>query len=433
MDLRKLAQAFGLACCLGVFSGASAQPRGMGPIQIPGTLQPRDLDGDGEADAFYDTVLKITWLRNADMSGIRFFDDAQSWARGLRIGGYSDWRLPSMVDTGPAGCDWAFAGTDCGYNVQTLGFSRVFSELEYLMRVELGNTGYCQASGQCGQGAWGLLNTGPFYNVRPYFYWTNLSYTGPLGPFAWYYYMPGIYQAYGIKTLGMHAMAVRNGDSGVPTTKVTPRPSDPPVQPAVASVPGQGTWVTSLQPRSLNGDGRIDAYYDPELNVTWLRDVGGNGLQFWADANAWVRTLSAGGYSDWRLPKVVDVNSDGCNFGYSNTDCGYNVRTTVAHRVVLSELGHLFQETLGNKGRCDREGVCDQAGWTQVNIGPFTNLQSMFIWTSVEYLPSTVLAWYYYPYTGYQSFGHKNHMLQVMPLRDGDSGVPVNTVPQPSR
>jgi hypothetical protein len=94
----------------------------------------------------------------------------------------------------------------------------------------------------------------------------------------------------------------------------------------------------------------------------------------------------------------------------------------------------LFLHTLGNKGYCDREGACNQAGWTQVNIGPFTNIQSLFIWTSVEYLPNPALAWYYYPYTGYQSFGHKNHMLQVLPVRDGDSGVPVNAaVPTSSK
>lgn len=434
MRFPKLLRGLHLACWI---AGACAvvQVAEAGPVPGQGTwqstLQPRDLDGDGEADAFYDTVLNITWARNADMSGIHFFEDAQSWAHSLRLGGYSDWRLPTMLDTGPSGCDWAYSGTDCGYNVQTVGPLRVFSEFEYLMRVELGNTAYCQPNGQCGQGNWGLVNTGFFYNLRPYFYWTSLSYTGTNNPFAWYYYTPGIYQAYGVKTLGMYAMAVRNGDSGVPAMTVTPRASDPPVLPTVLSVPGQGTWTTTLQPRSLNGDGTIDAYYDTDLNVTWLRDVGKNGLQFWVDANAWVKTLSAGGHTDWRLPTMVDVNGDGCNFSYSNSDCGYNVRTQVGNRV-LSELGHLFQQTLGNKGYCDRQGVCNQPGWTQVNIGPFTNLQSMFIWTSVEYVPNTSLAWYYYPYTGYQSFGHKNHMLQVMALRDGDTGVPVKVPAWPS-
>jgi hypothetical protein len=194
------------------------------------------------------------------------------------------------------------------------------------------------------------------------------------------------------------------------------------VIPQTQPVPGQGTWETTLQPRDLDGDGTTDAFYDTVLKVTWLRGLGTGGLRFWADANAWVKTLRAGGYSDWRLPTMVDAQKDGCNFGYSGTDCGYNVRTRVSTRT-MSELGHLMIETLGNKGYCNTAGVCDQARWRIVNTGDFQNMQSIFIWTSVEYVPNTALAWYYYPYTGYQSFGHKNHLLQVLPVRSGDSGL----------
>lgn len=34
------------------------------------TLQARDLNGDAVTDAFYDTTLNITWLRNANVNGL---------------------------------------------------------------------------------------------------------------------------------------------------------------------------------------------------------------------------------------------------------------------------------------------------------------------------------------------------------------------------
>jgi hypothetical protein len=385
------------------------------------TLQARDLDGDGETDAYYDTVLNVTWLRNANVNGIQFWDEAKAWAKSLRHGGYRDWRLPMMVDTGALGCDWAYGGTDCGYNVQTLRGRRTFSEMEHLIRVTLGNVAYCGRSGVCEQPGWGLGNTGNFQNLMPYFYWTGASYYSP--PFAWYYYTPTVYQSFAVKLLGMHAMAVRTGDS-VPRVAGSLKSSVDKTFPGMASVPGRGTWQTTLQPRDLDGDGVADAFYDTVLNVTWLRDLGAGGLQFWDDGNAWVKGLRIGGYSDWRLPTMKDTGSAGCNPGFAGTDCGFNVKTLDSNQT-LSELGHLMLETLGNKGYCDPDGICDLPGWRVLNTGDFQNMQSIFIWTDLDYAPDPRLAWYYYPYIGYQSFGFKHHLLQMLPVRSGDSGVPL--------
>jgi hypothetical protein len=412
----------GMALACVVASAASASGvSGQGTWES--TLQERDLDGDGETDAFYDTVLNVTWLRDAGASGIVFREEALAWARNLRVGGYADWRLPSMIDTGDPGCDWSYGGTDCGFNVRTTGGPRSYSEMEHLLRETLGNTPYCDQQGQCDRPGWGLSNTGGFRNLQSYFYWLGTEYRGGSN-FGWYYYTPTIYQSFGIKLLGMHAMAVRDGDSvpqgrrggsiAAPATGAT----------AVASVPGQGTWQTTLEPRDLDGDGSADAFYDTQLNVTWLRDLGAAGLQFWPQAMAWVRDLRAGGYSDWRLPKVVDVLTEGCTFSYVGTDCGFNVLTERRGRV-FSELAHLMHQTLGNQGYCSPLRVCDQPGWRDLNTGDFLNMQPVFIWTSVQYPDPTDLAWYYYPYTGYQSFGHQLHLLQVLPVRDGDSGQPI--------
>jgi hypothetical protein len=33
---------------------------------------------------------------------------------------------------------------------------------------------------------------------------------------------------------------------------------------------GQGTWTATLQGRDLNGDLIADAYFDTDLNITWV-------------------------------------------------------------------------------------------------------------------------------------------------------------------
>ena len=55
-------------------------------------LVARDLNGDTVTNAFYDTDLNITWLRDANVNGSMDWDTAVAWADGSSFGGYSDWR-----------------------------------------------------------------------------------------------------------------------------------------------------------------------------------------------------------------------------------------------------------------------------------------------------------------------------------------------------
>lgn len=203
-------------------------------------------------------------------------------------------------------------------------------------------------------------------------------------------------------------------------------------QPAsAAGVPGQGTWQTTLKPRDLDHDGKADAFYDTVLKITWLRNADIAGGMFWPDAKLWAENLEFGGYTDWRLPTVIDTGKPGCNFAYSGTDCGYNVQTKSGPRI-YSEMAHLFNVTLGNKGYCDTSGNCDQPGWGLTNTGNFQNLHDSFYWTSVEYGPRPDLAWYFYAYTEYQSFGHKNHLFYSLAVRTGDvRQLVASPVPEP--
>ena len=52
-----------------------------------------------------------------------------------------------------------------------------------------------------------------------------------------------------------------------------------------AGVPGQGTWETTLKARDLDGDHVTDAFYDTELNITWLRNADVKGVVRWNKAN----------------------------------------------------------------------------------------------------------------------------------------------------
>ena len=182
------------------------------------TLQPRELDGNAVngPEAFYDTALDITWLRNANVNGMMNWASANTWANTLAVasiaGPIGDWRLPTMVDTAAPGCDLSLAGgTDCGYNVQT-----ATSEMAHLWYVALGNKAYCDPAlttvSTCSvQPGWGLTNTGNFQDVQAYMYWSGLGYA-PNPIVAWYFYPYDGGQSTSVKADVFFALAVRTGD-----------------------------------------------------------------------------------------------------------------------------------------------------------------------------------------------------------------------------
>lgn len=118
------------------------------------TLQARDLNGDGIADAYYDTVLDLTWLADWGAGGAMARDDAVAWAAGLGLFGVTGWQLPAS-DTEVDACDYR---TGCG------------SALAHLFYVTLGNLGSTDADGNPRGGDagldWGLVNTAGFANMQ---------------------------------------------------------------------------------------------------------------------------------------------------------------------------------------------------------------------------------------------------------------------------
>lgn len=142
-------------------------------------LQDRDLNGDSVVDAFYDTDLDITWLRDADVNGAMDWNTAVAWADGYSSGRYSDWRLPS--------------GSGC------TGFDCTDSETGHLWYVELGNP----ARGP-------MSNTGDFQNLQSYGYWSGLE--GPSGDASCFETSIGYKTFCGRTDTPLFAMAVRPGD-----------------------------------------------------------------------------------------------------------------------------------------------------------------------------------------------------------------------------
>lgn len=209
-------------------------------------LQGRDLDGNATtAEAYYDTVLDITWLKDANYGAGSSYDDdwysstttdglmnwynANDWATSLSLHDavnnvtYDNWRLPtvspvngtSFVNTS------SFDGsTDVGFNIASPN-----SELGYMFYVNLGNPSAITQTGLyggCGTSPLCLQNIGPFTNLYPGIYWSGTAKNNN-------FYS---YQAYGsgfnngeqypfTTAYGHYAWAVSSGDVGV---AVVPEP-----------------------------------------------------------------------------------------------------------------------------------------------------------------------------------------------------------------
>ncbi len=150
--------------------------------------------------------------------------------------------------------------------------------------------------------------------------------------------------------------------------------------------PQQGTWTTTLQGRDLNGDGIADAFYDTDLNISWLADVmyartsdysgwksqdeappmAGMG---WLTSKEWAAQLDIHGVKGWRLPKTnaeqAIPKSIGCELKFSTFDFCFNGSPLPSS----SEMAHMYWATLGGAQ----------------NAGPFTNFEEGEFWSVTAY------------------------------------------------
>lgn len=138
-----------------------------------------------------------------------------TYLNSINYGGSTQWRLPTWTDTGAAGEQFGFSGTDYGYNVNTSS-----GELAKLYYDELGKTAYLNTSGVGPQPNSGILGTitfsdttgsaGPFSNVHTSVYWLGTEYApGPSK--AWTFYTNDGSQGNISKNVQLYAWAVSPG------------------------------------------------------------------------------------------------------------------------------------------------------------------------------------------------------------------------------
>lgn len=198
---------------------------------ISGAAQAALIDRGG--GFIYDTDLNVTWLKDANYAKTSAYDadgkmtwaDATTWAANLvyhdsvRNVDYSDWRLPTTTDIGAPGCNFAYSGTDCGYNANPAS-----SEMAHLFFAELGNKSLYDAGGNV-QSGYGLVNAGLFTNFQSDSYWSGTMYPQIPG-YAWFFQTFEGRQGVDDQSNSLYGLAVRPGDVGVvPPPVVVPLPA----------------------------------------------------------------------------------------------------------------------------------------------------------------------------------------------------------------
>jgi hypothetical protein len=198
------------------------------------SLVGRDINGNAVAGNaansvfLYDTVLNVTWLRDANANGAMTWASANTWAANLVVGAYDDWRLPTLGPVNGTSFNYDFTNngtSDVSFGATGTGWGTA-SEMGHLFYVSLGNKGYCTPgaggpSGCAEQPGWGLTNTGDFQNLQSDYYWSGLEFALVEG-YAWGFntndgYQDGFYKAY-----DLYSLAVRPGDVLAPAAVPIP-------------------------------------------------------------------------------------------------------------------------------------------------------------------------------------------------------------------
>jgi hypothetical protein len=166
----------------------------------------------------YDTVLDVTWLRDAnyartsgfDTDGLMTWQVATGWASSLvyadpiRQKNWDDWRLPVSLQPDP-GCT---RQNSSGTVSWSFGFNCVGSEMGHLFQVALGGVAGYSID----------MTHGPafslFVDVQPAEYWSRTDFANDAANAAWTFMFQTGEQDADAKSLTHFAWAVRDGDVG---------------------------------------------------------------------------------------------------------------------------------------------------------------------------------------------------------------------------
>ena len=200
-----------------------------------------------------------------------------------------------------------------------------------------------------------------------------------------------------------------------------------------APIAGQGTWETTLQARDINSDGITDAYYDSDLNLTWLADANyvmtsgyteGSlsflGLLYRGEADVFLSKLDIYGVDGWRLPGVRQDLPAGVDASFIAMQLSFGSYVDFVPEPSFSELAHLYYTTLGN------------GGGNPANDGLFLNVQSHYLSADWCHDPSAGLCGLssFSMDTGMQFLAAEDRPTWIWAVRDGD--ITAAPVPEPA-
>ncbi|WP_457423306.1 PEP-CTERM sorting domain-containing protein [Roseateles sp. P5_E7] len=183
-----------------------------------------------------------------------------------------------------------------------------------------------------------------------------------------------------------------------------------------------------LQGRDINGaavaasDASAVFEYDPNLNLTWLRNwnyaAGASsawdaGTMTWEDAKTWASTLTVGSFSGWSLP-TTQVPDATCSQNSFFPGVGYGCTG--------SPMGYLWHKELGNNYDPSNPNLT-------IDPGPFVNMQYGWYWSETERTPLGV-GWAFSATYGFQNNPPTNISLKnyAVVVRAGDV---LSAVPEP--
>jgi hypothetical protein len=221
-----------LLACMSAGTAQAVSVSGQGTWET--TLQARDMDGNLEtAEAYYDTLLGITWLADPALMTANKFglasdtaletyagdlesptptqgyidtngDHEANWAGamlwidamnadndGEGYYGYTGWRLPEVTPVDGSESNWNTTNPDENNGTSDEGWAwtgvgwvdpsgEPVSELGHMFYVTLGNLGQCTPNDSDPQSCvtqegYGLTNTAYFDNLDPDRYWTSVQ------------------------------------------------------------------------------------------------------------------------------------------------------------------------------------------------------------------------------------------------------------------
>jgi hypothetical protein len=190
----------------------------------------------GTVQAYYDDVLDLTWLKDAnfaktsgyDADGKMTWTAANTWVGQLSLGAYDDWRLTNLQpQNSQTGFDYNTTrngSTDRGYNI-----TNPVNEMAYMFHVNLGLQGVCDGvnntASSCDPSGTSFHNTSwdstintanlgnniVIDNLMSHVYWSDTEYA-PDTVHAWAFGTDYGYQRHYYKPDSVYGWAVRSGD-----------------------------------------------------------------------------------------------------------------------------------------------------------------------------------------------------------------------------